>query len=145
MLQTELFRELVNVRYKKAQSMPLFRTIQWTWFALAMIYICKSRERERERERVIIVLHQTLSCRPSLIVTIWCVLHVYILRWGKFSQVLFRTQADDTLDTHHSVHRGHRVRALLCPSHDHGAHFQARHDPLPVGPIDVDHRDGRHL
>ena len=51
MLQTELFRELVNVRYKKAQSMPLFRTIQWTWFALAMIYICKSRERERERER----------------------------------------------------------------------------------------------
>lgn len=39
--QTELFRELVNVRYKKAQekSMPLFRTIQWTWFALAMLYI----------------------------------------------------------------------------------------------------------
>jgi phosphatidate cytidylyltransferase len=31
------------VRYKKAQekSMPLFRTIQWTWFALAMLYICK--------------------------------------------------------------------------------------------------------
>lgn len=41
--KTELFRELVNVRYKKAQekSMPLFRTIQWTWFALAMLYICK--------------------------------------------------------------------------------------------------------
>jgi hypothetical protein len=41
--QTELFRELVNVRYKKAQekSMPLFRTIQWTWFVLAMVYICE--------------------------------------------------------------------------------------------------------
>ena len=40
-LQAELFRELVNVRYKKAQekSMPLFRTIQWTWFCLAMIYV----------------------------------------------------------------------------------------------------------
>jgi hypothetical protein len=42
-LKTELFRELVNVRYvqARAKSMPLFRTIQWTWFVLAMFSICK--------------------------------------------------------------------------------------------------------
>lgn len=36
----ELFRELVNVRYveAKAKSMPLFRTLQWSWFVLAMFY-----------------------------------------------------------------------------------------------------------
>mmetsp|Transcript_2891 Transcript_2891/g.2882 ORF Transcript_2891/g.2882 Transcript_2891/m.2882 type:complete len:422 (-) Transcript_2891:286-1551(-) len=39
--QVELFRELVNVRYRQAQEkeVPLFRTIQWIWFFLAMIYI----------------------------------------------------------------------------------------------------------
>ena len=38
--QVELFRELVNVRYieAKAKSMPLFRTLQWAWFILAMIH-----------------------------------------------------------------------------------------------------------
>lgn len=42
--QAELFRELVNVRYRRAQekSMPLFRTIQWTWFVLSMAIICES-------------------------------------------------------------------------------------------------------
>jgi hypothetical protein len=42
--QVELFRELVNVRYRTAQEkeVPLFRTIQWIWFFLAMIYICTS-------------------------------------------------------------------------------------------------------
>jgi hypothetical protein len=41
--QVELFRELVNVRYRTAQEkeVPLFRTIQWVWFFLAMSYICK--------------------------------------------------------------------------------------------------------
>lgn len=41
--QAELFRELVNVRYRTAQEkeVPLFRTIQWVWFFLAMISICK--------------------------------------------------------------------------------------------------------
>jgi phosphatidate cytidylyltransferase len=39
--QIELFRELVNVRYVEAKlrSMPLFRTLQWSWFTLAMIYV----------------------------------------------------------------------------------------------------------
>jgi phosphatidate cytidylyltransferase len=38
--QIELFRELVNVRYveAKTKSMPLFRSLQWAWFALAMFY-----------------------------------------------------------------------------------------------------------
>jgi len=38
--QIELFRELVNVRYVEAKqkSIPLFRTLQWTWFVLAMFY-----------------------------------------------------------------------------------------------------------
>ena len=38
--QIEVFRELVNVRYveAKAKSMPLFRTLQWAWFSVAMIY-----------------------------------------------------------------------------------------------------------
>ena len=39
--QIELFRELVNVRYveAKARAMPLFRTLQWSWFVLAMSYV----------------------------------------------------------------------------------------------------------
>ena len=39
--QIELFRELVNVRYveAKARAMPLFRTLQWSWFTLAMMYV----------------------------------------------------------------------------------------------------------
>lgn len=40
--QIELFRELVNVRYVEAREkkMPLFRTIQWMWFVVAMLYVC---------------------------------------------------------------------------------------------------------
>ncbi len=35
-----LFYELVSVRYKKAKEakMPLFRTLQWAWFAVALFY-----------------------------------------------------------------------------------------------------------
>lgn len=42
--QMELFRELVNVRYVEAKEkqMPLFRSIQWGWFFVAMLYVCKS-------------------------------------------------------------------------------------------------------
>jgi hypothetical protein len=38
----ELFRELVNVRYKRAKDLqiPLFRTLQWTWFFVAMFFTC---------------------------------------------------------------------------------------------------------
>lgn len=38
--QIELFRELVNVRYveAKGKNIPFFRTLQWSWFALAMFY-----------------------------------------------------------------------------------------------------------
>ena len=35
-----LFWELVNVRYTKAKEaqVPLFRTIQWAWFVVALFY-----------------------------------------------------------------------------------------------------------
>lgn len=35
-----LFKELVAVRYKAAmeRKTPLFRTLQWSWFAAAMLY-----------------------------------------------------------------------------------------------------------
>mmetsp|Transcript_14282 Transcript_14282/g.23641 ORF Transcript_14282/g.23641 Transcript_14282/m.23641 type:complete len:414 (+) Transcript_14282:56-1297(+) len=38
--QVELFRELTNVRYVEAKekSTPLFRTLQWSWFILAMFF-----------------------------------------------------------------------------------------------------------
>lgn len=38
-IQFELFRELVNVRYIRARekAMPLFRTLQWAYFLLAMV------------------------------------------------------------------------------------------------------------
>lgn len=41
LVQFELFRELVNVRYVEAKEreMPLFRTLQWSWFLLAMIFV----------------------------------------------------------------------------------------------------------
>lgn len=37
-IQTELYRELVNVRYVEAKqrAMPWFRTLQWSWFLVAM-------------------------------------------------------------------------------------------------------------
>jgi hypothetical protein len=39
--QTELYRELVNVRYVEAKerSMPAFRTLQWSWFFAAMLFV----------------------------------------------------------------------------------------------------------
>lgn len=41
--QFELFRELVNVRYVEAKerAIPLFRTLQWSWFLLSMLFVCK--------------------------------------------------------------------------------------------------------
>jgi phosphatidate cytidylyltransferase len=40
LIQIELFRELVNITYEQARerSMPLFRTLQWSWFTLAMMW-----------------------------------------------------------------------------------------------------------
>jgi phosphatidate cytidylyltransferase len=39
-LQTSVFRELVTLRYKEAREkdIPLFRTLQWTWFLAAMFW-----------------------------------------------------------------------------------------------------------
>lgn len=39
--QFELYRELVNVRYVEAKErkMPWFRTLQWLWFLVAMIFV----------------------------------------------------------------------------------------------------------
>jgi hypothetical protein len=41
--QTEIYREIVNVRYVEARerAMPWFRTLQWGWFLVAMVYVCK--------------------------------------------------------------------------------------------------------
>lgn len=43
LLQTELYRELVNVRYvaAKEHDIPLFRSIQWGWFIVPMFFVCK--------------------------------------------------------------------------------------------------------
>eukprot|EP00954_Amorphochlora_amoebiformis_P005226 411664-Amorphochlora_amoeboformis.AAC.1 len=40
-LQVLTFRELANVRFKavKARHVPMFRTIQWCWFSVAMFYV----------------------------------------------------------------------------------------------------------
>ena len=39
-VQTLMFRELVNVRYsqRRVKDLPLFRTTQWGWFVTCMIY-----------------------------------------------------------------------------------------------------------
>lgn len=39
-IQTELYRELLNVRYKEAKQkeIPYFRTLQWGWFFVPMFY-----------------------------------------------------------------------------------------------------------
>jgi len=39
-IQSMLFKELVNVRYQAAQEreIPLFRTLQWSWFMVAIFY-----------------------------------------------------------------------------------------------------------
>jgi phosphatidate cytidylyltransferase len=40
LLQTLLFRELVNVRYREAaeKNIPWFRSVQWMWFVVALFY-----------------------------------------------------------------------------------------------------------
>ncbi|KAL4086652.1 hypothetical protein PRIC1_013714 [Phytophthora ramorum] len=40
LLQTLLFRELVNVRYRAAaeKNIPWFRSVQWMWFVVALFY-----------------------------------------------------------------------------------------------------------
>ncbi|EQC33991.1 phosphatidate cytidylyltransferase [Saprolegnia diclina VS20] len=40
LLQTMIFRELVNVRFRvnAEKNLPWFRTIQWCWFGVAMVY-----------------------------------------------------------------------------------------------------------
>lgn len=42
-LQVQLYREIVNVRYvdAKERAMPLFRSLQWSWFVVAMVFVCK--------------------------------------------------------------------------------------------------------
>lgn len=39
-LQSLVFKEMVSVRYSaaKERDMPLFRTLQWSWFVVAMFY-----------------------------------------------------------------------------------------------------------
>jgi len=44
LLQALAFREVVNVRYREYKSrmdvqMPLFRTLQWCWYAVAMVFV----------------------------------------------------------------------------------------------------------
>ena len=41
LVQIECFREMVNVRYDEGmgKQMPLFRTLQWSWFLVAMFYV----------------------------------------------------------------------------------------------------------
>ena len=41
--QTQIFREIVNVRYVEAKerNMPYFRSLQWSWFFMAMTNVCK--------------------------------------------------------------------------------------------------------
>ena len=38
-----MYREIVNVRYvaAKERSMPWFRSLQWSWFVVAMFFVCK--------------------------------------------------------------------------------------------------------
>ena len=40
-IQIELYRELVNVRYVEAKErkMPAFRTLQWSWFFVALLSV----------------------------------------------------------------------------------------------------------
>jgi phosphatidate cytidylyltransferase len=40
LLQSLVFKEMVNVRYRaaKEKEIPLFRTLQWSWFAVAVFY-----------------------------------------------------------------------------------------------------------
>ena len=62
LIQIAMFRELVNVRYRRIhKDVPLFRTTQWGWFYAAMLYsygksfstdqrlYCSSSRRRRRR------------------------------------------------------------------------------------------------
>lgn len=41
LVQTQIFREIVNVRYVEAKEreMPAFRSLQWSWFIMAMTFV----------------------------------------------------------------------------------------------------------
>lgn len=74
--QIELFRELVNVRYVEAREkkMPLFRTIQWSWFFVAMLYVYGESLRAfwEEREQMPL-LTARLRYLNYLVFTLYCI------------------------------------------------------------------------
>ncbi len=57
LIQFELFRELVNVRYIPAKDgrMPWFRSLQWSWFTAAMMWVYG------ERLHIFFLDHESLS------------------------------------------------------------------------------------
>lgn len=61
--QAELYRELVNVRYVEGKRMPAFRTLQWSWFFVAMFFVYGE------------TLRKLLSIKCLLI----CLIHIHFL------------------------------------------------------------------
>jgi len=77
--QVELFRELVNVRYSvaKEREIPLFRTIQWCWFFVAMGWVYGERLHAffMEREAFAYLLPFT-SQTATIVFVCYCMLFV---------------------------------------------------------------------
>lgn len=91
--QVELYRELVNVRYvpAKERSMPWFRSLQWGWFWMAMLWVYGEAlhsfclEKKELRGFTTITEHF-----DSVVFIMYCVLFVFSVLSMRKSMVRFQ-------------------------------------------------------
>ena len=91
--QIECFRELVNVRYVDAKELrlPLFRTTQWSWFLVALLYVYGETLHDfwSEREQMPYITQHTKYLN-YLVFSLYCA--VFISTVLTFKKSLIRYQ-----------------------------------------------------
>ena len=79
-VQTELYREIVNVRYVEAKekAMPWFRTLQWGWFYVPMILVYgKTLHKFCIEHKSLMYLTEFTKYLPSYVFVMYCILFIF--------------------------------------------------------------------
>jgi phosphatidate cytidylyltransferase len=91
--QTEIYRELVNVRYVEARdrSIPWFRTLQWSWFFVAMFSVYGENLHNfcTENKRLFFLTHLTQYSQNFSFI-LYCV--VFVASVATLKKTLLRFQ-----------------------------------------------------
>eukprot|EP01036_Dinobryon_divergens_P024374 gene24374-32819_t len=78
--QTELYREIVNVRYVEAKerAMPWFRTLQWGWFYVPMIFVYgETLHKFCIEHKSLFYLTSITKHLPNLVFIMYCTLFIF--------------------------------------------------------------------